>query len=38
MNVINVYTQQTADWVAELLASTEQQQTTQPAALTSFRS
>jgi pimeloyl-ACP methyl ester carboxylesterase len=38
LNVINVYTQQTADWVAELLASTKQQQTTRPAALTSFRS
>ncbi len=38
LNVINVYTQQTADWVAELLASTKQQQTTRPAVLTSFRS
>jgi pimeloyl-ACP methyl ester carboxylesterase len=38
LNVINVYTQQTADWVAELLASTKQQQTTRPAALTSFHS
>jgi pimeloyl-ACP methyl ester carboxylesterase len=37
LNVINVYTQQTADWVAGLLASTPQQ-TTRPAALTSFRS
>ncbi|MGP0036809.1 MAG: alpha/beta hydrolase family protein [Solirubrobacteraceae bacterium] len=35
LNVINVYTQQTADWVAELLAPTEQQETTRPAALTS---
>jgi len=37
LNVINVYTQQTADWVAELLASTKQQ-TARPAVLTSFRS
>ena len=37
LNVINVYTQQTADWAAELLAA-GQQQTARPAALTSFRS
>jgi pimeloyl-ACP methyl ester carboxylesterase len=38
LNVINVYTQQTADWVAELLAATKQPQTTRPPALTSFPS
>ncbi|HTX10130.1 MAG TPA: alpha/beta hydrolase [Solirubrobacteraceae bacterium] len=36
MNVINVYTQQTADWVAEKLAPKEEQQATRAAALTSF--
>lgn len=35
MNVINIYTQQAADWAAELLASTEEQQTTPAGALTS---
>jgi pimeloyl-ACP methyl ester carboxylesterase len=38
LNVINVYTQQTADWVAEQLASSKQQQTAQPAAMTGLRS
>jgi pimeloyl-ACP methyl ester carboxylesterase len=38
LNVINVYTQQTADWVAEQLASTNQEQTTLPAARTAVRS
>ena len=38
LNVINVYTQQTADWVAEQLASTEQSQTTGPATRISLRS
>jgi pimeloyl-ACP methyl ester carboxylesterase len=38
LNVINVYTQQTADWVAEQLASTKQWQTTRPAARSGLRS
>jgi pimeloyl-ACP methyl ester carboxylesterase len=38
LNVINVYTQQTADWVTEQLASTKQDQTTRPAARTGLRS
>jgi pimeloyl-ACP methyl ester carboxylesterase len=38
LNVINVYSQQTADWVAAQLASTEPSQTTGPAALFGVRS
>jgi pimeloyl-ACP methyl ester carboxylesterase len=38
LNVINVYTQQTADWVTEQLASTKQSQSTRPAARTGLRS
>jgi pimeloyl-ACP methyl ester carboxylesterase len=38
LNVINVYTQQTADWVAQQLAATQQQQTTRSAAMTGLRS
>lgn len=38
LNVINVYTQQTADWVAEELASSEPWHTTRPAAGTGLRS
>jgi pimeloyl-ACP methyl ester carboxylesterase len=38
LNVINVYTQQTADWVTEQLGSTKQSQSTRPAARTGLRS
>ncbi len=38
LNVINIYTQETADWVAEQLALTKQQQTTRPAARIGLRS
>lgn len=37
LNVINVYTQQTADWVTEQLVSTEQWHTSRPVARTGLR-